>query len=71
MIKTVPLKVPSIQSYGKIGSHLVYPKLWLNWIIEDMDRAIFLWGNMDRDIVKKIMILFIDLSVLDAHFKLW
>ena len=34
-----------------------------------MDRAIFLWGNMDRDNVKKIMILFIDLSAFDARFE--
>ena len=34
-----------------------------------MDRAIFLWRNMDRDNVKKIMILFIDLSALDARFE--
>ena len=34
-----------------------------------MDRAIFLWGNMDRADVKKIMILFIDLFAFDARFE--
>ena len=34
-----------------------------------MDRAIFLWGNIDRADVKKIIILFIDLSALDARFE--